>query len=75
MTNINKLPIVDFRNEAEKARDEQVLIEGLVQEGRSARRLGFPDDPPPYRFEDWASHWRDGWRWEDEVIKEERKQR
>lgn len=43
-----------------------IVRDVAVRHGRSARRAGFPKTPPPFVDPEMASHWRDGWRWEDE---------
>ena len=68
MMKLTDLPIVDLRTDEQKRRDAAALRDNLIHDGRVARRWGYPNMPPPYQVEDWASHWRDGWRWEDEAI-------
>ena len=54
-------------------RTEREVQHSIIKEGRTARRLGRPKKPPPYRIKDWEIDWCNGWRWEDEDIKAKRK--
>jgi hypothetical protein len=55
-------------------RTKRKLRELLVQQGRSARRAGFEvTSCPPFRLNEMAVDWRNGWRWEDESIKRRKK--
>ncbi|MDB5177539.1 MAG: hypothetical protein JWN75_1207 [Candidatus Saccharibacteria bacterium] len=51
-------------------RSKRIVQEALIREGRAARRLGMPPDPPPFTDPDWAHWWCSGWGHENREITE-----
>lgn len=66
---ITKVPIANILRPEDQKRLDRARQDRLVSEGRAARRLGFPvTNCPPFKDNDMAIDWRNGWRWEDQAI-------